>query len=122
MMPRPQIAFILVLTLLFGAGCHKKPAAAVSAPLQTNDTVADSAQTAAPIPVPLAQPPDAANQAAPANVRDLQKEVYKWVFQNKRRPASFEEFAASSNIQIPPPPPGKKYAFDHQLRVILVDR
>ena len=41
--------------------------------------------------------------------------------QNRRVPANFEEFAASANIQIPPPPAGKKYVINSHGLISLVN-
>jgi hypothetical protein len=81
---------------------------------------------------PPAPPPTPALQAtgqadanpAPAepDLNQLSREVRKWIVRNQRPPNSFEEFAASGQAQIPPPPVGKKYALDRQMRVILVNR
>jgi hypothetical protein len=35
---------------------------------------------------------------------------------------SFEEFVAIRQLDVPPPPSGKKYAISKQWRVILVDK
>lgn len=45
-----------------------------------------------------------------------------WVYQHGRRPANFEEFAASAKVQIPKPPPGKKYTINHRGLISLVNR
>jgi hypothetical protein len=34
----------------------------------------------------------------------------------------FDEFVAVSKIEVPPPPPGKKYAIDEKWKVILVNK
>jgi hypothetical protein len=42
--------------------------------------------------------------------------------QHGHTPKNFEEFAASANVPIPPPPPGKKYVIDSLMHVSLTDR
>jgi hypothetical protein len=37
-------------------------------------------------------------------------------------PPDFEDFAATANFPIPPPPEGKRYAINSQMHVILVNR
>jgi len=39
----------------------------------------------------------------------------------KKLPANFEEFAKGRNLNVPPPPAGKKYAISKQWRVELVN-
>ena len=53
---------------------------------------------------------------------ELQRSVLRWVLANRRRPANFEEFAASAGIQIPPAPAGKKYNLAKDLHVQLINR
>jgi hypothetical protein len=42
----------------------------------------------------------------------------RWMIAHKRAPTDFEEFSAG--MQIPPPPPGKKYIIGKNNRVELV--
>ena len=39
----------------------------------------------------------------------------------RRLSGDFDEFVRVSNLTVPPPPPGKKYAISKQWKVILVD-
>ncbi|HEY9508460.1 MAG TPA: hypothetical protein VIV82_01235 [Verrucomicrobiae bacterium] len=50
----------------------------------------------------------------------MNRELRKWLMRNHRRPKNFEEFAASANVQFPPPPAGKKYSIDSRMHVVLV--
>lgn len=69
------------------------------------------------------QPEVAANATnAVPDLRPLNQALIGWIIQNRRHPASFEEFAASANIQIPPPPPGKKYVLNGHGLISLVNR
>lgn len=49
----------------------------------------------------------------------LSLEVRKYVVRTRKAPKTFEEFVAQSNIQIPPAPPGKKYAIQNQVVVLV---
>jgi hypothetical protein len=40
---------------------------------------------------------------------------------HRRLPASFEEFVTTANLNVPPPPPGKKYAIQKST-VVLVNQ
>jgi hypothetical protein len=59
---------------------------------------------------------------ASVDLEQLSRELRKWIVRNRRPPKSFEEFAASANVQIPQPPPGKKYAVSKTMHVVLVNR
>ena len=48
--------------------------------------------------------------------------VRVWIRTRHQVPKNFEEWAAAPNYAYPPPPPGKKYAFDKKFHVILVNR
>jgi len=63
--------------------------------------------------------------AAPAAQPDLDaitRQLRRWIVRNQRPPRDFEDFAATANFPIPPPPEGKKYAINSQMHVILVNR
>jgi hypothetical protein len=63
--------------------------------------------------------PDTGNIDATLNELSLQ--LRRYVVTTRSVPRSFEEFAAKSSLQAPPPPAGKKYAIQGQL-VVLVKR
>ena len=65
--------------------------------------------------------PEAAGSAQP-NLAALDHSLLQWIFQNKRTPTNFEDFAATAGVTIPPPPPGEKYAITKNMRVELVDK
>ncbi len=56
-----------------------------------------------------------------AALQQLTTELRKYVVRTRSIPKTFEEFAAKSNAQFPPPPAGKKYAIADQA-VVLVKR
>ena len=111
-MPKP-VALIL-LTVLFSAGCgkHSNPSSgqAVSA-----GELAQPQETASVAP-------DATPPATGADLNKLTGELRRWCVMNKRTPKTFEEFASASNLQVPPPPQGKKYALGNGTTVVLVNR
>jgi len=75
---------------------------------------------------PLAPSPAATNvsEAAPAgpDLAELNRQLRRWIVSNRRPPKSFEDFAANTTYQIPPPPPGKKYVIDPKMHLLLVNR
>lgn len=109
----------LVLAVILGAcGCGKK---------------ATQQATPPPAPAPEAQTPAAAQQsqtatqptAAASNEPDLpeiNRALIRWIVGHKRRPANFEEFAATAGTPIPPPPAGKKYIIGGNMHVQLVNQ
>ena len=55
-----------------------------------------------------------------ALLAELTRELRRTMI-GRKLSGSFEEFVAIRNLQVPPPPPGKKYAINKQWRVVLVD-
>ena len=57
-----------------------------------------------------------------ATLAQLTRELRRTMIR-QRLSGSFEEFAAvRSDLTIPPPPPGKKYAISKKWKVVVVDR
>lgn len=65
--------------------------------------------------------PAAAGSAQP-DLAALDHGLLQWIFQNKRTPTNFDDFAATAGVTIPPPPPGQKYTITKNMRVELVDK
>jgi hypothetical protein len=107
----------------FLAGCGKKTE--VSAPVtQAQSTVEPTANnqgTASTTPVVALSGVTNAVQAGP-DLNQLHRAVLRWILSNRRPPKDFEDFAATTDYQIPPPPLGKKYALDKHMHVILLDQ
>lgn len=110
---KPSLTRRLIITLLTGqlvaliAGCERKdkPPAPGGGGLVTQGDSKEAAST-----------------YADPNLAELTRELRRWIVKTKQRPASFEDFAAKAQIQVPPPPAGKKYALSKEMRVILADR
>lgn len=64
----------------------------------------------------------AAQAEGQVNLTELNHAAKFWMFRNRRRPTSWDDFAAHAGMAIPPAPPGKKYVLSRDMRVSLVDR
>jgi len=53
-----------------------------------------------------------------AILQQLSLELRRYVVRTHKIPKTFEEFAANSNVQFPPPPAGKKYAIEGQVVIL----
>jgi hypothetical protein len=54
-------------------------------------------------------------------LQKLNRAVISFRMQKQRHPGTVEELATFAGIQLPAPPPGKKYAFNSRGLVVLVD-
>ncbi len=115
-------AGLVCATAWLAAGCGKQaqtPAPPAPAPQDTNASQPAPAAPAAGVNSGPA--PAAAATNAIVDLRPLNQALMGWVYRNGRRPANFEEFAATAGIQIPPPPPGKKYSISGRGLISLVN-
>jgi hypothetical protein len=112
---------------MFATGCGKKesaaPSATTAAPQQTATqetavATAPSHPVYTPAPTPAAMA--AADKGTPV-LQQLNRSVIQYRIQNHRNPTSVEEVAAFAGVQVPPPPPGKKYVFNNRGLIVLVD-
>jgi len=115
------VCLALVAGVLLSAGCGnaKKPAAETTAvtPEIVKPAATDHAPVYAPTPTPAA-----GSEPAPQNIHEMERVLVGWVIRNHHRPQSFEEFVASAEIQVPPPPSGKKYIIAKNMHIVLVDK
>ncbi len=51
---------------------------------------------------------------------ELNRGLLRWLMRNHRRPANFEDFAATAGVAIPPAPAGKKYVISKDMHIQLV--
>lgn len=115
--PTERVALCLALVLgvvMLATGCGKKESPAPAAPptAQTN-------QQGGP---PQVQVGAAANAEGNLPVlKQLNRAALRYRKQNGRNPASVEELASAAGIQLPEPPPGKKYGFNNRGIVVLMD-
>jgi hypothetical protein len=108
----------LSIAALCLVGCGKKSESVTPAtPVQSGGTPAQGN-----LPAPGTAPTQG-GAPAPTNpdLADLDRAVRSWILANKRWPTNFAEFAATTDVQIPTPPAGKKYSLDSRMHVILVN-
>jgi hypothetical protein len=120
----------LLLAAVLAPGCSKhKPAADSNAVNQvTQANPSGAVPTAPPSPRGPGTMPSPAKPAVIADAGDvnatlgqLALELRKYVVRTRSVPKSFEEFVAKSQVQVPPPPAGQKYAIQGQA-IVLVKR
>ena len=114
------LGVLMGLAILCSTGCGKKKSeappvdaqpAAAEAPSPTQPPRSSTEHLAvAPLATPTGEP----------DMAELNRTLLRWVLGHRKKPASFDEFAASANVPIPPPPAGKKYAIDGSMHIVLV--
>jgi hypothetical protein len=118
----------LGINLALNAGCGKKaepaprldPAQAPASPEPAPASAPQRAPQGATLPA--AAPPAAAADYS-AMLNQLTQELRRYCFEHRGAPKSFEEFAASGKVRVPPAPPGKKFAIaPERMEVVLVNR
>jgi len=134
--PRKQIAACGVLILglalcLSGCGGHKSADKAAAASDTNTNQVAESgnptttaaAENHVPVYTPPATPAFPAVQAnGEPDLGEMNRALRRWLIRNRRRPTSFEDFAALADVQVPPAPTGKKYVITKQMHIVLEAR
>lgn len=109
-----SLGLSLLLAATLAAGCKKSEPPAPAADTQGVGEAVPSPRglelsTIAPPAVTIA--PSAETQTT---LQQLSLELRRYVVRTHKIPKTFEEFAANSNVQFPPPPTGKKYAIQGQ--------
>ena len=56
-----------------------------------------------------------------ATLAQLTRELHH-AMMGRKLSRDFDEFVALSHVEVPPPPPGKKYAINEKWKVVLVDQ
>jgi len=113
----------LLASLVVGLGCSGcgKKKSAETAPAATQEVAQATTQKSDTTAAQSAPGPQATPQAS-AEPIDLNRELRRLIVRNRRPPKNFEDFAATSGVEIPPPPDGKRYAIDKTMHIILVKR
>lgn len=117
---RSSITGLIGATLLIAAGCGRESGARIG-----GEQPAGNAEIGVPQPKvePSARPRALevrADADSAAVIEELNRELRRYRVTYQRLPANFEEFVATTRLQVPPPPPGKKYIINRQNRVELV--
>ena len=122
-MMRLGLPLALVATL-FSVGCKKAKAPTAEAPAPTPAQAKQAETDHMPVylPTPVAAPAVAAAPDAAPDLAELNRSMIRWLMKNHRKPKSFEDFAATAGVAIPPPPAGKKYIIAPNMHIQLVNR
>jgi len=114
------LLFSFVLLLAFTVGCEKSAPPPPAPPSSTNSAEAPATNAA---PAPFAAKPVATSNSNGllTTLQTLNRALMGWMIRNRRHPQNFEDFASTANVQIPNPPPGKKYTLNTRGFIILVD-
>ncbi len=115
---------VLALTLAWGlAGCSKN-----NNPPQPSQATSNPPATVVTTNLPPLTPPAAVTMPAPVaangevDLPELNRDLRRWIVSHRQAPKSFEEFAATAGVNIPPPPPGKKYVLTKEMHIQLVNQ
>ncbi len=113
---------IMLAVALCAIGCRKASPPPANAPQVPSNTVATADQPPPPVyPQQAVATQPLVTATGEPDLGELNRSLLRWVMGHRRKPASFEEFAASANITIPPAPAGKKYGLDKStMRIVLV--
>jgi len=113
---------IVLAAALFTGGCSRKSSDVIESQpsVQTNQMAEATNGNSSTQPAP---PVGSVAQAdGQPNMAELNRAAKFWMFRNRRRPTSWDDFVAHAGVQIPPPPPGKKYVLSKDMHVTLVDQ
>lgn len=119
--------------LLLLAGCSKKeaPAPVAASPTPETNVVAPASAPATaatspgnmgtgPLPTPATPKTIVTTNGTDAVLAQLTRALHRTMI-GRKLSGSFDEFVAISGVDVPPPPPGKKYAIDKHWHVVLVN-
>jgi hypothetical protein len=110
-----------VVAVLLASGCSKHQPAAAPEPSAGADTAPPSPRAPGFLSDTSAVAVVNETGNMDATLAQLSAELRRYVIGTRTVPRSFEDFAAKSRLQAPPPPAGKKYAIQGQA-VVLVNR
>ena len=115
------VALIWVVLLLV-VGCSKSNNPPPTTPSPSSDATNTPTASAAAAPITYSPATVATNASdTQTQLQTLNKAMIGWMIKNHRHPQNFAEFASSTDVQIPAPPPGKKYTLNQRGFITLVD-
>lgn len=120
-----SLTFLIFAALITLNGCSKKAPTANATPQPDvqNQTQGVPAPSQPVAPQPGQQKSPLVQADGQPDLPELNRTLIRWVMGHRRTPATFEEFAATAGVTIPPPPPGKKYMINKKdMHIVLVDR
>jgi hypothetical protein len=59
------------------------------------------------------------NAGTEAVLKEMNRELLRWIVAHRRAPKSFEEFVSSAQLTVPPPPAGKRYVLGKDMKIAL---
>jgi hypothetical protein len=118
----PPVCLVLVAGVLLFSGCGKAKKAASETPAPAPETAKQTApdNLSVPAPAPGTAPAVVAAPNGEPDLGELNRNLIRWIVRNQRRPANFEDFAATAGVVIPPAPAGKKYVIAKNMHIQLV--
>lgn len=112
----------LALVFAMVAGCGKSNTQTTSSATPPPPETTHVSPAPSPQAVASSQPVVAPNADIPKpELQAMNRALISWIRANGHRPKTFQEFASSTDFQIPTPPSGKKYALNGRGFVVLVD-
>ena len=114
--------FALCLVVVMLTGCSKAKPTSVEPPTTQNVQQAEQDHMPVPAAAPAKAPVVVAQPNAEPDLAELNRAMIRWLMANRRKPANFEDFAATAGVVIPPPPAGKKYIVASDMHIKLVNR
>lgn len=109
MTSRALLGFAVAFLALVTAGCDKNSEAPTSTTTQASTATSSN-------------PPIITAEGETIDLAQMSRDVRRWILKNQRPPKDFDDYAATAQVKLPQPPPGKKFAITKQMNVILVDR
>lgn len=121
-----SIALMILALVVCGCSKARNTTAQVPPPSADTNPVVTAQQPVYTAPAPGTPPgPGATPLVAPNGQPDLHaldRTLLRWVMRNRRRPANFEDFAATAGVAIPAPPTGQKYIIAPNMHIQLVSQ
>jgi hypothetical protein len=113
---------LMLAIALFVSGCSQKSSTTFSSEANQEIGNTNPAAVTAPSAQPVPGTASVVQTDGQPDMAELNRVAKFWMFRNRRRPTGWDDFVANAGVQIPPPPPGKKYVLSQDMRVTLENR